>query len=317
MGNFGPQFQPTPPQFYFAGEVVWLLRNGSNEHTLTFQSNGTPPYFGKNVLDTNDLGFQYEPGMRLTLGMMVTRDTAIEGGYYGLNDWDARQGVTGPPGSLAPYWSLGTGAPNEQGFLGTNRQVATASSSFDSAEIGLRHWFNPNVSTLLGFRYINVADQFQLTGFNSSLGPSPSGIYRTWTNNNLFGAQLGFQYKHDVFVNWLSASVEARSGAFANDADQKNLFFSAATPTTSETNSQREARETTFAGMGELTFAMTAHVTNYFSLRGGYTFLFLDGIALAPDQLDSSPTAANSRNFIADKGSMTLQGPFVGGEVTW
>ena len=63
--------------------------------------------------------------------------------------------------------------------------------------------------------------------------------------------------------------------------------------------------------MFDLTLAMTALVSDHLTIRGGYTFLFLDGVALAADQLDTNPTMANSRDFIADKGTMTLQGPFI------
>jgi hypothetical protein len=65
----------------------------------------------------------------------------------------------------------------------------------------------------------------------------------------------------------------------------------------------------------DLTFALTALVSDHVTIRGGYTFLFLGGLALATDQLDSNPTLKNSRDFIADKGTMTLQGPFAGAEI--
>jgi hypothetical protein len=72
-----------------------------------------------------------------------------------------------------------------------------------------------------------------------------------------------------------------------------------------------------FASAWDLTFAISYLATDHLTIRGGYTFLLLSGIALAPDQLDTNPTMQDSRNFLADKGTMTLQGPFVGGELAW
>ena len=72
-----------------------------------------------------------------------------------------------------------------------------------------------------------------------------------------------------------------------------------------------------FTPMTDLSFSLTALVSNHLTLRGGYTFLFLDGVALAPDQFDTNPLANNANNFIADKGTLTMQGPFVGGELAW
>ena len=60
--------------------------------------------------------------------------------------------------------------------------------------------------------------------------------------------------------------------------------------------------------MFDLSVALTALVSDHLTLRGGYTFLFLDGVALATDQLDTNPTMNNSRNFLADKGSLHSAG---------
>ena len=66
-----------------------------------------------------------------------------------------------------------------------------------------------------------------------------------------------------------------------------------------------------------LVLALSYLATDHLTIRGGYTLLFLNGIALAPDQLDMNPTMRDSRNFIADRGTLALQGPFVGGELAW
>ena len=170
------------------------------------------------------------------------------------------------------------------------------------------------MSALLGLRFINVGDQFQLTATNnaSNVDAGQVGYYRTWTTNNLLGLQFGTEYTHDLFTRWLFFSIEGKAGAFLNFADEKNLLFNSGT-----TYDQRSARETQFSSMCDLTLAMTALVSDHLTIRGGYTFLFLDGVALAADQLDTNPTMANSRDFIADKGTMTLQGPFIGAELAW
>jgi hypothetical protein len=141
-----------------------------------------------------------------------------------------------------------------------------------------------------------------------------SGYYRTWTNNNLLGLQFGTEYTHDLFPRWLFFSIEGKTGAFLNFDDQKNLLFNNGP---NPTYDQRSSRETQFSSMCDLSVALTALVSNHLTLRGGYSFVFLNGVALATDQLDTNPTMNNSRGFIADNGSMTLQGPFVGAELAW
>ena len=217
-------------------------------------------------------------------------------------------------GPLSPYWGNGGGPFSTSAFSNSNQQFATYQSSFNSGELNIRQWITPSMSALLGLRFINVGDQFQLTATNNASNEDAGqvGFYRTWTDNNLLGLQFGTEYTHELFTRWLFFSIEGKAGAFLNFADQKNLLFDTGT-----TYDQRSSRETQFSSMCDLSFSLTALVSNHLTLRGGYTFLFLDGVALATDQLDTNPTMNNSRGFIADNGTMTLQGPFVGAELAW
>jgi hypothetical protein len=321
---YGPFTAPEPvtPRWYFRGEAVWLARNNPNDRNLTSynnSSNASDRLNNRFILDTDDLGFGLTAGMRLTLGHYLTDRTSIEGQFYGTNNWDERTGTrdfpsTAGAGPLSPYWGNGGGPFSTSAFSNSNQQFASYQSSFDSAELGIRQWLTPSMSVLLGLRFINVGDQFQLTATNnaSNADAGQVGYYRTWTTNNLLGLQFGTEYTHDLFTRWLFFSIEGKAGAFLNFADQKNLLFN-----TDTTYDQRSARETQFSSMCDLTLAMTALVSDHLTIRGGYTFLFLDGVALAADQLDTNPTMANSRDFIADKGTMTLQGPFIGAELAW
>jgi hypothetical protein len=317
-----PVPEPVTPRWYLRGEAVWLFRGAPNDRNLTTYDNAaksSDPLNNRVLIDTDDLPFGLAPGMRITVGHYLTDKTAIEGAFYGANNWDENTGTPQFPsanghGPLSSYWGTGGGPFSTSAFTNSNQQLASYESSFDSAEINLRHWLLPSLSGLIGVRYINVADQFQLTATNnaSNVDAGQVGFYRTWTNNNMAGLQAGADFTHDLYMRWLFFSIEAKTGAFMNFADQKNLLFNSMT-----TYDQRSSRETQFATMFDLSVALTALVSDHLTLRGGYTFLFLDGVALASDQLDTNPTMNNSRDFLADKGSLTLQGPFVGAELAW
>jgi len=320
-GGF-PMPEPVAPRWYVRGEVVWLFRDSPNDRNLTSYNNAsksTDPLNNRFILDTDALPFGLAPGMRLTLGHYLTDRTAIEGEYFGANNWDQRSGTLNYPsaggqGPLSAYWGAGGGPFSTSAFTDSNQQIATFHSSFDSAEINVRQWVLPSLSVVAGFRYINVADQFQLTATNNgtNVDAGQVGYYRTWTNNNLGGVQVGTEFTHDLYARWLFFSIEGKTGLFLNFADQKNLLFN-----TDTTYNQRSSRETQYAGMFDLSASLSALIGSHLTLRGGYTFLFLDGLALATDQLDTNPTMASSRNFLANKGSVTLQGPFVGAELAW
>jgi hypothetical protein len=311
VGSF-PVCDPWRPKWYFRGDAVWLTRDKPGDRNLTTSDD----HF---VLSTEAFHFPLEVGMRLTLGRYLTDCTSIEGGFYGANFWDQRQSTALFPsvsgsGPLSPYWGTGGGAFDTSAFSNSNQQTALWQSNFDSGELGIRHWIFPSTSLLFGFRYINVDDQLQLSAFNdaSNHNAGDSAFYRTSTTNNLFGVQTGVEYSHELGTRWLFVSVEAKGGAFANAAQQQNVLFNTAT-----TDSQRSASDVQFASVIDLSVGLTVLLGDHCTIRGGYSLLFLDGLALAPDQLDTNPTMSNSRNFIADNGSMTLQGPFVGTEVVW
>ncbi len=314
---------PARPCWYLRGDSVWLNRSRPDNHNLTAYenlNNAKDPFNFHFLLSTDTVTYPLEPGMRLTLGRYITDTTMIEATYYGGVDWDRRNGTANFPtganglGPLLPYWGPGFGAFDTGAFTGSNVQIASYESQFNSFELGVRHAIWGTTSILAGFRYMNIGDLFQLAAFDNSTNSNPdaNGFYRTWTNNNLVGVQLGTEYSHDLWFPRLFVSVDCRGGIYANFAEQKNLLFNSG-----DTWDQRSAREVQFASAWDLTFTLSYLATDHLTIRGGYTFLFIDGIALAPDQLDTNPTMQNARNFIADNGTLTLQGPFVGAELAW
>jgi hypothetical protein len=313
----------TRPSWYLRGDSIWMQRSRPDDHNLTSYlnlNNGTDHLNGHFLLNTDDVTYPLEPGTRVTLGRYVTDTTMIEATYLGGLNWDRRNGTpdfaTGANGvgPLLAYWSPGFGPFETSAFTGSNLQIASYESQFNSFELGVRHAVWGTTSILAGFRYINVGDLFQLAAFDDAANTNPNGngFYRTWTNNNLVGLQIGSEYTHDLWFPRLFASIDARGGLFANFAEQKNLLFNSG-----DTYDQRSDRQVQFASVWDVTLAISYLATDHLTIRGGYTFLYMNGLALAPNQMDTNPTMQNSRSFIADNDSLTLQGPFIGGELAW
>jgi hypothetical protein len=318
-------YTPPRPCWYFRGDAVFLTRSHADDHNLTSYANLNTPsdrLNGHVLLETDDVTYPLEPGMRLTFGRYITDTWMVEGTYYGAFSWDRTSGTPTFPtganglGPLFPYWGPSlTGAPfDTSAFTGSNVQTASYETQFNSFEVNVRHAIWGTTTILAGFRYINIGDLFQLSASDNanSSNPGGTGLYRTWTNNNLVGFQLGTEYAHDLWWPRLFGSVDGRGGIYANAAEQKSLLFNSG-----DTYNQRSDRQAQFASVWDLTFTLSFVATDHLTIRGGYTFLFIDGVALAPDQLDTTPTTLSSRRFIADNDTLTLQGPFVGGELAW
>lgn len=195
-----PVPEPATPRWYLRGEAVWLFRS-TNVRNLTTYDNAaksSDPLNNRVLIDTDDLPFGLAPGMRITVGHYLTDKTAIEGGFYGANNWDENTGTpqfasANGHGPLSAYWGTGGGPFSTSAFTNSNQQLASYESRLNSAEINLRQWLLPSLSGLIGVRYINVADQFQLTATNNASNDDAGqvGFYRTWTNNNMAGVQAG------------------------------------------------------------------------------------------------------------------------------
>jgi hypothetical protein len=314
---------PARPCWYFRGDSVWLSRSHADNHNLTSYENLNNAKDRLNshvLLSTDDVTYPLEPGMRLTLGRYLTDTWMIEGTYYGAVNWDRRNGTPNFPtgangvGPLLPYWGPGFGAFDTGAFTGSNVQTASYESQFNSGELNVRHAVWGTTTILGGIRYMNLGDFFQLAASDNAnnTNSNGSGFYRTWTNNNLIGVQLGTEYAHDLWFPRLFGSIDCRGGIYANFDEQKNLLFNSG-----DTYNQRSDRQVQFASGWDLTFTLSYLATDHLTIRGGYTFLYLDGIALAPNQLDTNPTMLSARKFIADNDTLTLQGPFVGAELAW
>jgi hypothetical protein len=58
-------------------------------------------------------------------------------------------------------------------------------------------------------------------------------------------------------------------------------------------------------------------VCDHLTVRAGYNFLYLSGVALAPEQLDSRPNIAGSRQSVSAGGSIFMYGPSTGFDIVW
>jgi hypothetical protein len=182
-------------------------------------------------------------------------------------------------------------------------------SSLYSAEVNYRrragyvNW----LTMLVGFRWLEMNEEFGAV-FETG-GTSPN--FEIDTNNHLYGFQLGGLANVPrgpwCFEGWLKA------GVYANAADQLTTedFTSA--------GGQRvavDASEWNTAFGGDLGVSVRRSITDRLSARVGYMAMWLEGVALAPDQLDNSdPSSATAS--LDNSGGVFYHGAFAGFEYLW
>ena len=177
-------------------------------------------------------------------------------------------------------------------------------SELHNAEINGRQQLNDRLSVLAGFRYTEL-DEHLAANLNAAVPFN----YDCATRNRLFGFQMGGQ-----------ATLWNQGGPFTLDAGGKAGIFSNAaaqnsTISTGLVTLPATGRDDRTAFLGEVGITGTCQLTDHLAMRGGYRLLWIDGVALASDQMSVSDFANNAG--LQGNGDAFYHGAFAGLEYAW
>ena len=293
-------------EWYTQAGAVILHRSVGSQAILITNPAGTA------VLNrANDFNFSWDAGPQVLVGKKIDDCTAIEAGYFGLYNMHAALNQAGP--GTAP------GSP----FAGVNF-FADYHSTMNSVELNFRRWVSCDLSIFAGVRYVNWHEDldggFVVPG-RAAIVPPPGvavlpiipavpafpAFTSIVTNNNLFGAQVGGDWQTSI-------GERAGIGAFGKAGLYGNEAYARATagPVIATASGVRGQ----VAFLGELGVIGTYKATDSLTLRAGYTVMWIEGIALAPDQL-ANINFANRTISVDSHGGSFLHGAIVGAEFRW
>ena len=293
------------PRLYARAEALVLERDNSSEDRAIVIDDITL----ESIVTTQDLNTGYEVGPRLLLGYQVNECSAFEVEYFGIHTWDDSLSVVGNgdlslPGDIA----LAT-----FDFLAADEMVLDYASEIHNFELNFVKSYGElrsmgEFSWLAGFRYVSFEDEFNIQSTNVLFGTSD---YNIKALNDLWGAQLGGRGRR-VHGCW-GWDATGKVGLFGNAAEQ-NTFLG-------DFDNQfifRDLRssDTTASLVADANLSLTYFLNRVWSARIGYNVLWLQGVALAPDQLDFTDTPT-SGGGIDNEGAVFLHGANVGLEARW
>jgi len=274
------------PTWTFRAEVLLWNRTGGGDIPLV-----TAPV----ALSTADLDTGWRAGPRLT---------AIRHGIFG-SCWDAEVsyfGIDGWNGTVAladidNYQTTPVIAPG-----GVAPGTVAYNSSLHSAEFNLRRAHNDWVTWLVGFRAVQVGE-----GLILDAGAIDHSVE---TINHLYGAQLGLDFRFIDCSSWYLNGV-GKAGIYGNTADQvtRTAGVGGALPFITAGGNQ-----TSF--VGEVGLNAGYRVTDRLSLLAGYSVVWVDGVALAPNQL-AGTNINTGVSAINANGSLVYHGFNFGMEYGW
>jgi hypothetical protein len=300
-GNCGPCIRPNP--VYFSAEGLVLTRdNQANDSIIAFDG-GAP------TLSVSDFGsFDWKGGPSFILGYKPTPMDAWEISYFGLQDWNENQQRGPSAGLIVLDGDLGNAMG--LGFHTIDTLSVTYSSEIHDAE--LNYFWHPGAKWLnwmVGFRYFHLDEQFDINAID--LNPAIVSAYDTQSTNNLYGGQLGAR-AHFCGTK-CSFDVTGKAGAFGNSVQMsQEIGPFGGTPSIRNTN----VSESNWAFVGQVGCQFTYNFSWHWYAVGGYDALWIDGVALAPNQLDFSldPNAGTNINHT---GNVFMHGAHVGIGFQW
>jgi hypothetical protein len=332
--------------WYFAGDAI--LWHRSTPPKQTFSVVRAPTALGVlNVvaLESEVPGFKYEPGMRITLGRFLGRDNrnrdhAWEFTYLGLTDWDTAAAVTINRNVFPDAFLFFV--PNPSGNLTAFNFALSHSyaytSDLNSFELNRKLRFRLGRDRLIlnpegewqrecnpgwtpsffgGVRVLNVDENFAFVSFGTnangvSAPEEENARYEIKTNNDLVGLQIGAEL-FEQHCNW-SVGVRGKLGGLVNFAGQQSFLQITSLQNPIDFPEFREASDTQLAFMAELGIVASYQLQPNVALRASYDFMYLQGLALAPQQMQmnfAAPPKLTSGSHIF------YDGASVGLEIVW
>jgi hypothetical protein len=310
--TLGPALPPAPvyaTSCYAQVDAIFFTRDvqaGNKAIILRDIVNPTDPNV---VASTADLSFPFEVGPRVTLGHEFDPVYTFEATYWGIFNFhdsftktgvDALgDGILNLPGDLGLTGGLA--------FIGANSVSVTYDSVVNNGELNLFHNWG-NISCLVGFRYFNLGEHLNIVATDDVDG---TGFYDVNAYNNLFGLQTGGRIQQSC-GNW-SYDLTGKAGVYGNEVRSSQLVVDV-----DPSSPLRSVKDTgaQVAFIGELGFNGSYQFSPNWFIRGGYQVFWVDGVALAPNQLDFTDTT-DSGTHLNKTGSLFMQGAHAGLMARW
>jgi hypothetical protein len=274
------------PRWTASADFIILDRvSGGNQMLVARVPAGEDPLHtaGTEALNSKDFQQGFSAGPKLDLIGHGDSDCDLELSYFQIDGWSSDRSVE--PDNPVDWLVM-----RSPGFIQTN-QPPFDKESMDwsyatklyNAELNVRWNPSDRITVLAGFRWVNLGEYLM-----GELEPPTISweqpFWRTWTTNNLYGLQIGADGK--LFERGrFSIDGLAKAGLFDNNAQQTtaiSVIFKQVRTVSASANHG--------AFVGETGLRCKYQLTEGLSLRAGYEVIWLEGVALAPGQIQETST---------------------------
>lgn len=280
--------------------AIFLNRGGPRGTLLAFNEGGDA------VLKSGQFDFSIPWGMEIDVIRHRINGSAwgLEGRYFGVSDFNASTSTLLDTDAYLPYINP-IGAP----YAPTNLDAKYQTSNLLNFELNARHQVNQDLQLLVGFRHVRFSEDMSI-----HLASDPFSYFsdhQIGARNNLYGAQLGADARL-----WQQGRFRleglAKAGLFGNQSSNSVfVLLQDEVPAVYASS----ASQTQAAFLGELGLTGLYRITDYVAFRATYQAFWLEGVALASDQIASSDPVTGA-GAVNNNGGVVFYGAFLGLEFT-
>ena len=185
------------------------------------------------------------------------------------------------------------------------------SSELQSFEFNLRRRSHECLTWVAGFRWIELSDE--LAAYSTM--PSVAEFYSVDADNHLYGIQVGANATLLQPTPRFRVDSIFRMGLMGNAADQTTRAPALANLNGVVDQVSADGSQTSF--LAELGLRGVIQLTSGWSVYGGYQVMWLDGLALAPEQIPVTNMIAPGSARLDDDGELLFHGGVVGLQLTF
>jgi hypothetical protein len=341
--------EPGVPAWYFQMEGMTLKRDASGDRTFqayvepVWELVGDPPAWEWTddivipALGTGDLQFGFQGGGRVLVGRTLCQCHAVEVSYFDVTDWSeiaavrddtvfvqevdagGNPTVTFPASLFSPFSDFGD--PPIEGLDYNGLARISYDSTLNNLEFNLRRWIlvDPcrlQASVLVGGRYMVIDESFLYYTASAVPAAGTTNEVTTDTENRMLGMQLGAMFEFRVDPGWW-IDCEIKGAFFDNAAGQTTTYVHTG-PLFGPDPHVRSRDEHISSYALDLRLTATVLVTPQLAVRGGYQALWLDGLALASDNMSGNVDAlVGGPATLVKNGKVTYHGPHLGLSWVW
>lgn len=253
------------PRWTATADFIIMDRFGGTGRTLVRPIRSTD-----DLLNSSQFHQGFHGGPRVGLIRHGDRCYDLEVQYFQIDGWRNSQPVP------ANQTGLAFDAPGYSVISFSDPMNFDYSSKLYSGEINLR--WNPlcRVTMLAGFRWLELRENLD----GSVLTPTNTPFWNTNTRNDLFGFQIG----SDAIL-WergrLSIDGLLKAGVFSNQAEQTSTAIAGGPVSLYDSTNHT-------AFLSEMSLQAKYQATKHLTLRIGYQLMWLEGLALAPAQIEQT-----------------------------